>query len=183
MSGTHINVGLSNVWLFGSEDLALRDVSLLRIIPECYREWQFLRIVAKIFVKIVSIRARFLLSTFRKITVFIVAVGLVALVVSAGSWASREISKREFETEARNVVSVLRSGVSVVDGLLTSLDASDYTARGTSQLDSHLATVLAKYEYITGLGRFEKVEGLRPAKYPLSIARFRSTQDLSLIHI
>jgi len=150
---------------------------------------------------------KFLMSTIRKIVVFLIAAALFALFVSVGSWASAQISKRQFETEARNVVAVLRSGVSVTDGLITSLGASDYTVSGDTgndKLNSHLATVLAKYDYVAGIGRFDKIvdvsdatgtDGIwqydqsgarepiqagstRQSLYPLTTARFSSASTL-----
>jgi len=150
---------------------------------------------------------KFLMSTIRKIVVFLIAAALFALFVSVGSWASAQISKRQFETEARNIVAVLRSGVSVTDGLITSLGASDYTVSddaGNDKLTSHLATVLAKYDYVAGIGRFDKIVDVsdatgtddiwqydqsgtrepiqagstRQSLYPLTTARFSSASTL-----
>ena len=148
---------------------------------------------------------------------------LFALVISIGSWANTQFSKREFETEARNIVAALRSGMSVVDGLVTSLDASGYSQRhlisdpalisersqqssesSDQQLNNHFTKVLTKYNYVVGLGRFERVTGteigatgvegmwrydqsqgkvpLGPSSavashYPLTLAKFRSNTD------
>ena len=54
-----------------------------------------------------------------KIGIGLISLSLFALVLCLGGWSGLQISKRQFETEAQNIVAVLRSGMSVVDGVAT----------------------------------------------------------------
>ena len=100
-------------------------------------------------------------NSIQKLVIAIVSLCIFSLVLVFGSWAGLQISKRQFETEAQNIVAVLRSGMSVVDGLATSLDASNYSAtyRGQEHLNVHLTKVLGNYDYVVSLGRFESIPG------------------------
>ena len=94
-----------------------------------------------------------------KIGIGLISLSLFALVLCLGGWSGLQISKRQFETEAQNIVAVLRSGMSVVDGVATSLAASDYstTTEDYEQLEFHAGKVLGNFDFVTGLARFESV--------------------------
>ncbi len=100
-------------------------------------------------------------NSIQKLVIAFVSLCLFSLVLAFGSWADLQISKRQFQAEAQNIVAVLRSGMSVVDGLATSLDASNYSAtdRGQEHLNVHLTKILGNYDYVVSLGRFENVQG------------------------
>jgi len=51
---------------------------------------------------------------------------------------------------------VLRSGIGVADGVVTSLEAASHSAVDGAQLQSHFSNVLGNYEYVSALGRYEK---------------------------
>ena len=100
-------------------------------------------------------------SNIQKIGIGLISFSLFALVLCFGSWSGLQISKRQFETEAQNIVAVLRSGMSVVDGVATSLAASDYSIslEDYEQLQFHAGQVLGNFDFVTGLARFESVSG------------------------
>lgn len=91
----------------------------------------------------------------KELLIALVAACVFLLVVSVGSVAGLQISKRQFEAEAQNIAAVLRSGIDVADGVVTSLNASVYAIADPDKLHSHFSRVLSSYEYVTGLGRFE----------------------------
>lgn len=92
--------------------------------------------------------------TVKELLIALLAVCVFLLVVVFGGLASLQVSKRQFEAEAQNIAAVLRSGIDVAEGVVTSLDASDYSSADTAQLQSHFSTVLSNYEYVSGLGGF-----------------------------
>ncbi len=96
-------------------------------------------------------------NKFQKLLICVAAGALLTLVVLSGVWASLQVSKRQFEADAQNVVAVLRSGMSVVDGVATSLEAAHNSATGYQQLNLHLGKVLSNYNFVSGIGRFERI--------------------------
>ena len=100
-----------------------------------------------------------LFSPLQKMVTGLAAAAVFALVLCVGGWFSLKVTKQQFETEARNIVTALQSSMSVVDGLSTSLQASGHSdsVLNNEQLSSHMAAVLANYEFVVGLGRFNQI--------------------------
>ena len=93
----------------------------------------------------------------KKLFIALLAIAVFLAVAGIGSLATLQIAKRQFEAEAQNISAVLRSGISVADGVVTSLVASDYTNVTHSQINAHFSDVLGSYKYVSALGRFEEL--------------------------
>ncbi len=100
-------------------------------------------------------RYSFAILSIKELLIVLLAACVFLLVTSIGGMAALQISKRQFEAEAQNIAAVLRSGIDVAEGVVTSLDASNYSDADHLQIQSHFSKVLNQYEYVTGLGRFE----------------------------
>ncbi len=96
----------------------------------------------------------------RQLLIVLMALGLSLLVVGVGSFISLQYDKRQFEAEAQNISATVRSGISVADGIVTSLVASGYDSTNKTQLQSHFADLLSNYEYVSALGRFDTDSGI-----------------------
>ena len=92
----------------------------------------------------------------RQLFVLLIVVGIFLLVIGLGGFAGLNIAKRQFESQAQNIAAVLRSGIGVADGVVTSLNAAEHADVTRTQLQSHFSNVLGNYEYVSGLGRFEE---------------------------
>lgn len=101
----------------------------------------------------------YILNSFvvKKLFIALLALAVFLLVVGIGSVTALQIAKRQFEAEAQNIAAVLRSGISVADGVVTSLVASDYTNVNSSQINAYFSDVLGSYQYVSALGRFEEL--------------------------
>ena len=93
----------------------------------------------------------------KKLFIVLLAIVVFLAVAGIGSMATLQIAKRQFEAEAQNIAAVLHSGISVADGVVTSLVASDYTNVNHTQINAHFSDVLGSYEYVSALGRFEEL--------------------------
>lgn len=99
------------------------------------------------------------LNNIQKTLLVFVSLLLFSAVVVVGAWGGLKISKRQFEAEAQNIVAVLRSGMSVLDGVATSLAASHNNFNEHENRNIQLAKVLGTYDFVTALGRFENITG------------------------
>lgn len=121
-------------------------------------------------------RKKFRLTGFsvNELLACVLAVCIFAFVLMVSAIGALQISKRQFEAEANNIAAVLRSGIGVADGVITSLHASGYA--DNQQLSTQLTNVLSNYEYVSALGRFEAVTADELSAYN---ARAMPNEDLS----
>lgn len=95
----------------------------------------------------------------RKTGLLLLAMGIFAGALLYACALSFKYQKQNFETEARNTATIVRSAMDVVDGVATSLRALQRSQSDQSQSDSYAKTVISNYSFVTGFGRFEKVSG------------------------
>jgi len=70
----------------------------------------------------------------KKLFIVLLAIVVFLAVAGIGSMTTLQIAKRQFEAEAQNIAAVLHSGISVADGVVTSLVASNYTNVNHTQI-------------------------------------------------
>ena len=114
----------------------------------------------------------------KELLVVLVAICIFMLVLAVGTVAGLHLSKRQFETEAQNIAAVLRSGISVADGLVTSLNASDYAITDDTRLLSHFSDVFGNYDFVSALGRYEgQLSNDQQSHLPVTIYKSRYNAD------
>jgi len=86
-------------------------------------------------------------NLYQKILWGLAAVTLLLLVLAFGAFSGLQGSKRQFETEAQNVVASLQSSVSLADGLSHSFDALEFftSDEGDPLAKKVFSSAMAKY--------------------------------------
>lgn len=109
----------------------------------------------------INLDSRFL----RKTGLLLLALGIFAGALLYVCALNLKYQKQNFETEARNTATIVRSAMDVVDGVATSLRALQGSRSDQAQSDSYAKTVISNYSFISGFGRFEKVSGDQLASF------------------